>query len=118
MSASALQERVPHVLAQGRMTTTVPLPCDIIEGASRFVSGICPSGSRVGCQFGVKPSNVQATADALIAAGRVSVGTSSVPSLNGDLSQRLAHFRLRINELPAKIAAFLDHLQLLVAALA
>jgi hypothetical protein len=37
--------------------------------------------------------------------------------INGDLSERLALFRQRMNELPAEVAAFLGHLQRLEEAL-
>ena len=37
--------------------------------------------------------------------------------INGDLSERLALFRKRMNELPAEVAAFLGHLQRLEEAL-
>jgi hypothetical protein len=37
--------------------------------------------------------------------------------INGDLSEPLALFRQRMNELPAEVAAFLGHLQRLEEAL-
>jgi hypothetical protein len=52
---------------------------------------------------------VQTTTDALVAAHLLAQVRCAV--INGDLSERLALFRQRMNELPAEVAAFLGHLQ-------